>query len=301
MQIQLLRCIYTVGFDGCGIVSRIQAIPGHGIDHSLDCDHVVKVSVFAVDILGHDYLGAVATQSSGHACRCDILPAPGGDSGYQGRAGLVRQVADIRVLPDAHGPQAFQQFRCAHAVETAHHVYHHDLQSPFACIGRQQAAEPQDLIVRVCRNQHQVSVPFKGFPALDPIGQFACSEYMNVADPQALALCAADDKGLCGLRKRDPVRGVWLVIFGQQMSFCILKAQDGVAFEQGQHDALRRLPLGALYLYVAAWLTLILPVVLVVVVVHVAQLFTVDTGRELAFGGQVSCLVCCERRTAQQA
>ena len=182
VQIELLGLPHAVEIRGVRINARIAGrIPG--LEHGGRGDLVHRVAVFAILRLGDHHGGLILAQQA-HGPGVDLVLAAEGLV-LRGEILLVAvaEAADVGIGAHAQIPQGIQQLGAAGRVGIAH-VGHDDVLLQLACVGRDAAAEEDQLVIRVRGDEEHVRRALEGLPALHPLRHVARAEGEDFIDIQ---------------------------------------------------------------------------------------------------------------------
>ena len=128
------------------------------------------VTVFAVDVVGHDHIGLIFAQKLCHDL-LGLFKAPQIDRLVIVVQALVLQADEHRMVLQPAAPQALHGLLVAGAAAVGH-IDDHDVLALRHIVGNR-AAKEQQLVVLMGRNNQQINLTLDGLPALNALGNLA--------------------------------------------------------------------------------------------------------------------------------
>ena len=196
VTVELLDLPGAVSHGGVGVLILVHG-DGNGVVRRVG-DHLVHgVTVFAIDVMGHDNLGLVLAVQL-HKPLVDVLAAGlfvalarMGVRQLHGLAHLVARIADDGIVAHAHVPQTVEQLGGAGGVG-AGVISHHHIALTLGGVGGNRAAEEDQLIVRVGGDEHELRLFAGGLPVLHPVRLVTHAQDEELVQVQLVLLAGGD-------------------------------------------------------------------------------------------------------------
>ena len=135
--------------------------------------------------MGHDDLRLMPAVQLGHPLQHLVLSQlPVGV--LRAFAVGVPESAELRIVPDAEGPKPVQRLASAGRIAPGK-IGHHDPLPLFRRVGRNRAAQEDQLIVRMRGEEQNIRLFLRRFPSLHPVRDFSLPEYKHLVEADLLA------------------------------------------------------------------------------------------------------------------